>query len=228
MSYQVALLGFEGPLDLLLQLVEKSELSITELPLGELTEQYLAHTAQLQGLDPHDLSQFIELATRLVYLKSLALLPAGNQMEAIEGVGQLQQELWEYARYHQAANQLGDMLAGGASSSRRGGRNTLEPDRLPVTGLSLSKLQSVFSDVLSRLPEVRTSAGLGAMVTQEQMSDKLLAYAQNMPLPLRPFLESLADRMELVVAFLALLELVRSAQLSVAQDKQFDDMMVSR
>lgn len=224
-SYQVALLNFEGPLDLLLQLVEGKQLDVTAISLGTVTEQYTTYLTQLETHDPSELNQFVELATRLSYIKSLALLPASRDEGEAE-VASLRQELEEYRRYKQAASYLNSLIEAGVRSHTRTPTERALPVELEAGDLSLDQLATAFTDVLRRLPPV--AAGMGESITLEEMSARLLGYATARPKPLRPFLEDLADRLELIVAFLALLELTKDAQLTVSQASQFDDMMVSR
>ena len=224
MAYQVALLNFEGPLDLLLQLVEGAKLEITTISLAEVTEQYLRHLEKLDLHEPAELNQFVELATRLTYIKSLALLPA-TESDSDDEVQALRDELGEYQRYKQAAGYLDTLSQFGPRSHRRTVTPVLPPAPLAPGAITLDRLTQAFADVLSRLPAVAEN-GIGESITLEDMMAQLVAYATSTPRPIRAFLEGLADRTELRVAFLALLELVKSGDLSVSQGGQFGDMMV--
>ncbi len=226
MTYQVALLNFEGPLDLLLQLVEGAKLEITTISLAEVTDQYLRHLAELNLHDPAELNQFVELATRLTYIKSLALLPT-TESASDDEVQALREELGEYQRYKQAAGYLDTLTQFGPRSHRRSATPELPLSSLAPGDVSLERLSQAFADVVSRLPAVAEN-GIGESITLEDMMDRLSSYVTTEPQPLRPFLEALSDRTELIVAFLAILELVKSADLSVSQSGQFGAMMVSK
>src|SRR5690606_15580384 len=107
LDYTVQLPEFEGPLDLLLRLIEREELDITTIALAKVADTYLAHVRALEMPDPAALSAFLVIAARLLLIKSRALLPRpvvakGNE-EVVDEAEELAQQLREYQRYKQAA-----------------------------------------------------------------------------------------------------------------------------
>ena len=112
-NYQVRLTGlaFEGPLDLLLQLIERNELPITEIALAKICDEYLGYIGQLQTINPSELAEFLVIATKLLYIKSQALLPAPpgrsneNSQETLSA-DDLVSQLREYKLVKAAAQQL--------------------------------------------------------------------------------------------------------------------------
>lgn len=108
MSFRVDLDTFRGPLDLLLYLVRKHEVEITDMPIALITEQYLAHIAVLKQLDVNAVGDFIEMASTLVEIKSRMVLPHGDEVEeALEDPRQeLVRQLLEYKRFKDAASML--------------------------------------------------------------------------------------------------------------------------
>ncbi|MBP9827422.1 segregation/condensation protein A [Candidatus Saccharibacteria bacterium] len=108
-SYTVALTNFEGPLDLLLALIERKELAVTEVAIAQVTGDYLATISGLESVSERELTWFLDIATRLVVYKSRALVPAQdivNEEEAEGSMAELAAELARYKRYRDAARRL--------------------------------------------------------------------------------------------------------------------------
>ncbi len=227
MSYSVALLNFEGPLDLLLQLIERSELSITEISLAGVTEQYLAYIEELHDLDPLELNQFVELAAKLAYIKSLALLPRTDETIADEEISELAEQLEQYRHYQKATNYLNDLLRAPQRSWSRTKRESLPVEQIPDPELNIDTLSQTFADALARLPMI-DSDNLQASFTIEEMMERVLSFSkQTVPASLSKLLSSCHSRTEAVVLFLALLELLKGGVLAVDQHKQFGDIIIT-
>ena len=101
---------FEGPLDLLLSLLSKNKLNIYDIPLAELLEQYMAHIDAMRENDMDVASEFLEMAARLVYMKTVSLLPKHDEVEQLKD--ELAGELLEYELCRQMAGKLGTMTEG--------------------------------------------------------------------------------------------------------------------
>jgi segregation and condensation protein A len=227
MSYQVALLNFEGPLDLLLQLIERSEVEITEISLASVTEQYLQHIGQLSNLDPLELNQFVELAAKLMYIKSLALLPSMESEEAEQEISELAEQLERYRHYQKATNYLNQLLRAPKRSWHREQKVSLPPDKLPDPTIDLETLNQFFQSAIARLP-VNDETNLEAEVSIDQMIERIRSYVhQTVPASLSHLLRTAKTRMEALVLFLALLELIKEGTLAVEQHNQFDDIVMT-
>ena len=122
-DYTVQIEGFEGPLDLLLRLIEREELDITTLALARVADAYLAHVRAIEAPDPASLSAFLVIAARLLLLKSRALLPrpeaAASEPGQFDDAERLVQQLREYQRYKQVAGMLRQWEAQGRRSYTR-------------------------------------------------------------------------------------------------------------
>ncbi|MBW3538022.1 segregation/condensation protein A [Candidatus Parcubacteria bacterium] len=232
MPYQVALLNFEGPLDLLLQLIERSELEITQISLADVTEQYLEYIERLNRLDPEELNRFLELASRLVYIKSLALLPGTADRVDETEISELAEQLAEYRRYQKATEYLKRLLAEGRRSWSRppeaAARDAVAAGELPAPpNLELEPLRRAFAAALAKLPPAATDATLGRTVSLTEMTERIRRWARpGRATGLGQLLRTAADRMEVLVLFLALLELVKSGHIRVSQSGQFDDIQL--
>jgi segregation and condensation protein A len=225
MSYNVALLNFEGPLHLLLQLIEQSELAITEISLAEVTGQYLEYVNQLHNLDPAELNQFIDLAARLIHIKSQALLPTLAAPELEEDISELTAQLAEYQRYQKATEYLNRLLKSNATSWSRPATVAV-PERMPLPTIQLPDLQQAFNEAMARLPEAVEAEYVPPAVTIEQMMDHITASVRQRQTSVKELLAGLTSRVEAVVMFLGLLELIRHKTVSVAQETPFSDIMV--
>ena len=225
MSYQVALLNFEGPLDLLLQLIERSEMAVTEISLSTITEQYLSYTAQLDNLDPHELNQFIELAARLIYIKSRALLPLPPE-ESEPELAELEEQLAEYRHYQQAATRLVSLVSGGQRSWQRPAQPTHYDAPMP-RNLDLDELSQIFRQAMARQTAAPTRV-VTKLPSLQTVCLTIMNRVEESDYSLQALFNLAASRPETVLIFMAVLELIRSNQLAARQDQVFGDIMISK
>jgi segregation and condensation protein A len=222
MSFKVQLEIFEGPLDLLLHLIKKNELTIADISLASITEQYLATLELMQTLNLDVAGEFLVMAATLVHIKSRMLLPPGEEEQEEDDedpAGDLIQQLLEYQRYKEVAQELEgrqrlhrDVFARAASSGEA-------EEVAEFAAVSLFDLLSALRDVLAKLPtEVVHEVVLEKTSVREKMTF-ILDYLRHSG---RAFFHSLFEqatsRIEVVVTFLAVLELVRIRALRVSQD----------
>jgi segregation and condensation protein A len=226
--YTVALLNFEGPLDLLLQLIERSDMEITEISLSDITSQYLQYIAELPALGTTELNQFLELASRLIYLKSIALLPLTPTQEIDSEISELTDQLAQYQNYQVAANYLKQLISRGGRSWPRQATPILPLKKLPMPNVNTKQLQEYFTKVMANLPESPPETTYSQEITLTEMSNYLSSWLakQSKPTPLTIFLQPFKKRQELIVSFMALLELIRLGDIIVSQEKIFGDILV--
>src|SRR6266511_6280116 len=150
LDYTFQLPSFEGPLDLLLRLIEREELDITEIALAQVADQYLAHVRAMEAPDPGALSSFLVMAARLLLIKSRALLPRPPAQRGPDDppdeAAELARQLREYQRYKQAAALLRAWEEGGRRSYMR-----VAPPVVPAQPRD-SKLDVTLSDMLAAVP----------------------------------------------------------------------------
>src|SRR5476649_1798681 len=113
MSHTVAVGEFEGPLGALLELVERNKLEVSAISVGQITTEYLGYVRTLAQATAEDLSEFIQLGARLLYIKSLALLPQDSSLQQESELRQLEHELTEYRQFQSAAKNLASLSGGG-------------------------------------------------------------------------------------------------------------------
>ncbi|HEY2004671.1 MAG TPA: ScpA family protein [Candidatus Saccharimonadia bacterium] len=219
MTHTVAVGEFEGPLGILLDLVERGRLEVTAISVAEITENYLGRIKQLGPSSPEALSEFLQLGARLLYIKSLALLPQPASEEQTEELRQLNLELEEYSRLQAAARELA--RRGSLRSWHRTATDTLPPQELPLPKIELSQLAEAFTRALKRLEPERSVGVIQHHVSLETVSHRIREHLGRGSFDLQSLLDNCHDRLEAIVTFLALLELIREGAAQVTQANQF-------
>ena len=230
--YAVETPVFSGPLDLLLQLIERAELDITKLALAQVTDQFLEHMEKMADQAPEEVSAFLVIAARLVQIKSEALLPRPVVREpGEEDPGEdLAHQLIIYKRFKEIAQILACRQSEGLRTYLRLAPPVKVDEKVDLSGLQLADLvlaaQSAFSNMLGTNGESGLSRVISANhVTIRQKIDLIYALLQQHGrTTFRALLENSRSRLEIVVTFLALLELVKRHLVEVRQDSLFSDI----
>ena len=222
MSHTVAVGEFEGPLGALLELVERNKLEVSAISVGQITTEYLGYIRTLAQATAEDLSEFIQLGARLLYIKSLALLPQDSSLQEESELRQLEHELTEYRQFQSAAKALSSMGGGGTWTHPVTRRDTSD---LPFPNLTLEQLATAFSMICARTapvsPEVVVKQHLSLEIVTEKLR-RLVPSGFNLETQIR----SCRSRLEIVVTFLAILELIREGTAQVIQNGQFETILV--
>ncbi|MDF2461453.1 MAG: chromosome segregation and condensation protein ScpA [Candidatus Saccharibacteria bacterium] len=224
MTHTVAVEQFEGPLGILLDLVEKGRLEVTDISVAEITAGYLDRIKQLDDRSPEELADFVQLGARLLYIKSLALLPRSSDTEQVEELRQLNIELAEYRQMQTAARELARRTS--ARSFQRTATERLSTSELPLPSLDLTELSAAFTRALKRMEPAPARAVIKSHTSIETVITRIKRRLDDGSFGLQELLDSCRDRFEVVVTFLALLELVRDDSVRVVQAGQFDPIMV--
>ena len=234
-AYRVALPVFEGPLDLLLHLIERQELDITQVSLAQVTNQYLEYMGQLREHDPDDLTDFLVVAAKLLLIKSRALLPrppAPVSSDDMEGdIGQdLVRQLIEYRRAKQAAQWLREVAAQGLQSYiRMAPSPRLEP-AVDLGDLSLDDLLEAVREVLLEKPPEPSVNGAVAPITitiADQMELILKKTTRGRSVSFVRLLEHATSRIEVIVTLLAVLEMIKQLRVTISQEHPFGDIFIT-
>jgi segregation and condensation protein A len=226
---RVAVEGFDGPLDLLLELVEEKKVDILTVRLGDLADAYLARVRALPALPADEVSAFLALASRLVLLKARSLLPSLEPLPEEEGESEeeLRARLLEYAVVRERANALGARLrAGERAFHREGGTIDLPPRGGEVDALALA-FQRVLALAARQREEDIVAPGERYSVEQRTAEIEALVAAESR----LSFASLLGDAPTIgwaVVTFIALLDLYRRGVIDLAQDELFADILVTR
>lgn len=228
--YEVQTPVFQGPLDLLLHLVEKRQLEITKVSLLEVTEQYLEHLQRLENLSLDAISDFLVVAAKLMFIKSLSLLPRPRTVsEEEEDPGEeLARQLLEYQRVKAAAEQLKALHERGQRSYQRSvppERPQLPPGPIEVRPLDLMR---AMQRVLGRITEPpAATVQLRTYTIGEQMVAIESAVARNGRVNFSRLVEVYQERQAVIVTFMALLELIKARRVSAWQNEIFGDILLT-
>jgi segregation and condensation protein A len=221
--------GFDGPLDLLLHLIRINEVSITDIPIAEITEQYTTYLDAMRELDLDVASEYVALAAELIYIKSKMLLPRLPEQKE-DPRKDLADRLLEYARIKQAAESLHEIDSLRAGLWPRGEPEIPRSPDGEMLEISLYDLIDVFRRVNERYrlahPPALEIRHLRFSVAEKMR--ELLARLAKGTLPLLEFLGEMHYRAEAVTAFLAALELIRLGVVTVFQRAAFGEILVSR
>jgi segregation and condensation protein A len=232
-EYQVQLPVFQGPLDLLLHLIEREELDITTVALAQVTDQYLAYLAAPNEIEVELLTDFLVVATKLLFIKSQALLPKPPPSlidEEEEDIGdQLARQLRAYKQFRTAAQVLREREEDGLRNFvRLTSAPNLEP-RLTFGEVNLDDLVSAVRQALEvRSPDPAVGKVISPMTVSigQQMTlirNKLASHKQ---ISFRRLLHQATSRVEIIVTFLAVLELIKQYTIEVRQETLFGDIII--
>lgn len=232
---QITLPIFQGPLDLLLHLIEKDDLDITTISLVAVTDQYLAAIHHGTGFDPTALAEFITIGARLIYLKSRALLPRphGEEPPTLEDdhVGaELVQLLREYRRFHQIVELLEARQEAGIRIHTRLAPPPPPRQTSPLQGVSIERLHALMLQLLQRKPPEPQPNAILPRDTTITLTQRLEQLRQRLRrrgrFSFRHAILECATRLEIIVSFLAVLELLRTGEADAHQETPFGDIHI--
>src|SRR3989344_8360594 len=221
MAYHICLEQFEGPLDLLLSLIEKEKLDITHVSLAKVADQYLKYLETEESISLDNLAVFLSIAARLILIKSRALLPMLEfSDEEEEAMDDLEWRLKEYKRFREAAGTLGTLLAKKHYAYHRESFLGTRVVFYPPQTLTPSILRTHFENVLGAIPlfEALPEKEIGAIITLEEKIFSLQKIlSENGKTSFVHLMHIASDRVEIVISFLAILEMGKQKTVSVDQ-----------
>jgi segregation and condensation protein A len=236
-EYKVELEVFEGPLDLLLYLIKRDEVDIYDIPIENITKQYMGHLDVMKMLDLNIAGEFIVMAATLMMIKSRMLLPVEDREEVEEEEEDprwdLVRQLVEYKKFKDIANQLQEREFHQENIFNFGGKSAavLEPDDpcLAMQDVSLFDLISAFSDVLKNAPPEQLGEISGDQYTVADKIDFVLKQIREKgSIRFSEMFSKLASRHEVICTFLATLELLRLRHIDAAQDDSFGEIVITK
>ena len=226
-DYQIKLQQFEGPLDLLLQLIQKNKLEITEVSLSEITDQFIGYLEKLENLDPEELSDFLVIATKLLLIKSKALLPDFSEDEE---VNELEQQLKIFKEFFEASKDIEKIIKQGNYSYFRP-RILTSKDIVfsPPENLLSENLRDAFVQIIRKIEPI---VNIPQAVVRKTVSlEERLYHLRELIDKAKKFsfteiISNAKSKGEVIVNFLALLELVKERKLLIKQKNNFGDIIV--
>ena len=243
MELNVKLQVFEGPLDLLLHLIDKNKVNIYDIPIVEITAQYMEYIAEMKRRDLDVLSEFLVMAATLIDIKSKMLLPSEvtDEEEEEDPRAELVQQLLEYKMYKCMAYELKDRQIDACKTMFK--EPTIPEEVLAyeepvdinelVSDVTLAKLNDIFQSIMKKQVEkidpVRSKFGKiqKEEVSLEDKMAQLTEYAaEHKQFSFRGILEEQASKVDVIVTFLAILELMKIGKIIISQEKIFDDIKI--
>lgn len=227
MSYTVSLTNFEGPLEVLLRLIEKQQLDITEIALSQVTDDYLEHMNNLP-LGADDLNWFIEIAAKLVIFKAQALLPEEDQAEDESGLQDLTEQLQIYRQFRNIAQTFGQ-LSKKPLSTRPIRPSAINESQVPANLTTLNIVKAYQSCIADGLEEniLQSPRFIVKKTTIDhvvrQLEDR---FTRNGKIALDELLNSSSNREQAVLYFLAVLEMLKSNKLTLTTSHHEDEYFV--
>lgn len=244
MELAVKLEAFEGPLDLLLHLIEKNKVDIYDIPIVEITKQYMEYVEAMDKEDLNLVSEFLVMAATLVDIKCRMLLPKeiNEEGEEIDPREELVAKLIEYKMYKYAAFELRDrqLYAGKSLYKMPTIPDEVIQYRPPVNldellqDVDLQRLNDIFQMVLKRqvdkIDPIRSKFGKIEMeeVSLTDKIDYVKSYTKNRKkCSFKQMLQTQKSKMNIIVTFLAVLELIKNGSITVSQENTFDDIVIN-
>jgi segregation and condensation protein A len=223
MAVNVRLDIYEGPLDLLLHLIKKNELSVTDIPIATITEQYLGTLELMQGLNLDVSGEYLVMAATLLHIKSKMLLPPDesdfeDEDDELDTRDALIRRLLEYERFKEAAKELEDRERLNRDVFTRGGQAPQVAREISFDRISIFDLISAFQRVLERFPgDSVHKVVLETVSIRERMTLILDELHRKSRVVFQSLFESAGSRFEVITTFLAMLELIKMRAIRVIQ-----------
>lgn len=243
MPLTVKLQVFEGPLDLLLHLIDKNKVDIYDIPIVTITEQYLEYIRQMETEDMNVMSEFLVMAATLLDIKCKMLLPAevNEEGEEEDPRAELVQKLLEYKMYKYVSYELKDRQV---DADRNFFRQQALPKEITdykeplnyeelIGDVTLNKLHEIFKDMMKRqedkIDPVRSQ--FGKIEKDEVDIDAKTVYVEDLlritrKCSFRKLLEKQHSKMEVIVTFLIILEMMKIGKIDIEQKELFDDIEI--
>ena len=225
---------FEGPLGLLLRLIEKEEMDITQISLAKIADQYVDYIQNSQRISPEEMADFLVVAAKLLLIKSKALLPYLYSEEE-EDIEELEQQLKMYKEFLDAAKKINKMLGKKKFMFTRefNRKAVLVNVNLfsPPKKLKIGDMTMAFKDLLGRikLPAALQEETLDRKINiEDKILDIQKMLIERIRVSFNNILERAGDKTEIIVSFLAVLELMRQREVVLEQNNLFDEIFISK
>lgn len=244
MELSVKLQEFEGPLDLLLHLIDKNKVNIFDIPIAMITDQYMEYIQSMETSDMSLMSEFLVMAATLLDIKSKMLLPAevDEEGEELDPRQELVERLLEYKMYKYMSYELRDMQDDAEKSAYKAPsmpkevlqyRPPVDPKEL-LADVTLEKLNAIFQDVLkrqeNRMDPVRST--FGTVEKEEVNLEETITHVEryisrHRKCSFRSLLSRQHGRMQVIITFLTVLEMMKTGQIEVTQEELFSDIEIT-
>ncbi len=233
MPFEVKTAGYEGPLELLVSLIEKREVFINDISLTQVCDDYLETLNTMDRKDIDNMSDFVVIASTLLLIKSKSLLPnLSLSVEEEENIEDLEKRVEVYRQFKDIAREINSLLEHGNHRFTRGDvtLSNKEISFAPGTDMSLENIFQTANELIAQIPteEKRPTVKVEKTISLEEVIDDLKVRAQeSMKMSFNSFSnKSGAEKVDVIIRFLALLELVKTGTLRAEQNDDFDDIII--
>jgi len=224
---------FEGPMDLLLELILKNKLDITDISLSKVADQFIDYMQEnSEMISPEHLSEFLLIAGKLVLIKSRAILPLLElEKEEEEDIEELKRRLREYKRFKDIFPHIKTLYESKENFYDKAGYLGVGVIFCPPNNLKLEDLEGLFATAITKMP-VKEEVGEKKRIIKISIADKINEIRQKIldrvQVTFRSLIATNQNKMEVVVTFLAMLELVRKNQAFIDQEEMFGEISVKK
>lgn len=231
MEYQIKTQNFEGPLHVLLEMIEKQKLDITKLSLAKIADDYLEYVETNGDIDLVNLSEFLYVASQLILIKSKALLPLFElDKEEEEEIGDLEERLRVYQTFKQASENLVSLISNEQKSFGKDEEN-FSCSVFSPPSLRKEDLRKIFCSILDQVPnrqELEQEIIREVVSLEEKISQLGRELQQRMKLAFEETISDASDKIEVIVTFLAMLEMIKQKVIVARQEKLFDSIFIEK
>ena len=229
--HKISLEQFEGPLDLLLQLIERQQLQITEISLAKITDQYLDYIDNSESIAKEEVADFLLIASKLIYLKSKYLLP-NLELETDEEAENLEKQLKIYRQYYEASKDIQSLWNRKQHAYIRSFAYKFAKPRgfTPPPNANKDMMAEIFQIILNKiqrvvnLPKIIMAKAISIGEKIQHIKDMIKSSSK---LTFSNLLKKKKNKTEAIVCFLAILELVKQREIEVSQDSLFAEVNIS-
>lgn len=233
-NFKITVEDFEGPLDLLLKLIELEKLDVTKVSLARVADDFLKHLEDLDDISAEKLSEFLDIASKIILIKSKILLPQLELTEEEqEDIDELEKRLKEYQVFKKVSFELKNYVESDKKGFSR--KTNTTPDITlfdPPKSIDQKKLFNIFKEALARIPEEKEARPEAQVEPIVSIEDKIREieghFAIKNTLRFGGFLAKSKTKVEVIVGFLAILELLKLKKIKARQDNNFSDIIITK
>ena len=223
---------FEGPLEVLAQLIESEKLEISEISLARVADEYVAYVKSQTALNPEELAEFLVIAAQLMLVKSRTLLPNLQLSEEEEvSIEELETRLKEYHKFRELAREIQARERREIKIVSREAYATMEPVFFPPPQLTGTILEQVFRALLAAIPKIEKLAEekiKRVLSLEDKITHIMRVMEDAVSRGFSDLVGSKEEKMDVIVSFLAILELVRQKWMDVDQESAFSDIVIKK
>ena len=227
-NYQIKIEQFEGPMDLLLQMTEDQKLDITRVSLAKIADQYLEYISNAQNITLSHLADFLSIASRLILIKSKALLPLLEFTEEEEAeIKDLEYQLAEYKKFKEAAKNLAVLYHNSKESFSREGFSGRSVVFFPPENIAADDLAKTFSRILGEIPivdKLEEEMVREVLTLEEKIIHLQETLREKAETSFSEIVTNAKDKIEVIVSFLAMLEMIKQKMIHVEQMELFSEI----